>query len=442
MDEIETAQIAATRAAAIARYAILDTARESEFDDIVEIAAEICGTPVSLITLIDHDRQWFKAEHGAGISETPLNQSMCRKLIHLGEVAVVPDASKDTRFDDNPLVSGDMHIRFYAGAPLETPDGVPIGMLCVIDTQPRDLTAQQSLMLRALARQVMVQLELRKALRDQTIISGQLEEARNKADEENAAKTEFLANISHEIRNPMNAILGISGILGMSGPLNEKQQQFVKTLKMSADNLLTLVNDLLDISKIEARSLELEEISFNLPQIVDDVAAMMAVRMIEKNLEIAIDTESVKHRNFIGDPNRLRQILLNLCTNAVKFTEHGTIAITVTAANSAYPTHQDIEIIVSDSGIGIADDKLETIFERFTQADSSITRKYGGTGLGLSITRTLVQVMGGTITAQSKAGEGSVFTVKLTLPKCEATVTPFKQASPPAENPRARSVKQ
>ena len=231
------------------------------------------------------------------------------------------------------------------------------------------------------------------------------------------AKSDFLAAMSHEIRTPMNAIVGMAELLAES-PLTQEQQAYVGRLSRAAAGLLDLINDILDLSKIESGYLKVETIPFDLPDLVETTADMLAVRAHAKGLELVTDIDPALSSKVLGDPTRLRQILVNLIGNAIKFTERGEVVIRVRRdAGLSEPAEPDrLRFSVMDTGIGIAEDKLHTIFDRFTQADSSTTRRYGGTGLGLAISKRLAELMGGTILAESMAGLGATFHVTVRLP--------------------------
>jgi PAS domain S-box-containing protein len=242
----------------------------------------------------------------------------------------------------------------------------------------------------------------------------QLESARTAAVDAARAKQEFLAMISHELRTPLNGVIGMTSLLAATA-LDRDQREFADTISLCADNLLHLINDLLDLNRIDSGALELEHIPFSLREIADEAVQIVSERALAKGLDLGSVVEADVPLRIIGDPTRLRQVLVNLLANAVKFTEGGQVSLTVAmAAGGASASRQDVVIAVADTGIGIAEDVIPLLFRPFTQADSSTTRRFGGSGLGLAICQRLVGLMGGEITITSRPGLGSVF--QLTVP--------------------------
>ncbi len=242
-------------------------------------------------------------------------------------------------------------------------------------------------------------------------VEAELRQAKAAAESANRTKSDFLASMSHEIRTPVNAIIGIAELLAKTS-LSPDQTKYVEIFGRASDNLLDLINDILDLSKVEASQLDLEQTEFSLRGLLEKVMEMIAVRAHQKGLALVYEIAPDVPAQLVGDPTRLRQVLLNLLGNAIKFTEAGGVALRV-APDAESSVSGALTFTISDTGIGIPDEKLSAVFERFRQADSTTTRRYGGSGLGLTISKRLVELMGGRIWVESDVGRGSVFSFTL-----------------------------
>jgi two-component system sensor histidine kinase/response regulator len=544
------------------RLKLLDSPPELVFDSITRLTADVLEVPIALLTFVDKERQWFKSQVGLGVRETPRIHSFCAHTIPLDGPLIIEDALNDGRFCNNPLVTAEPSIRFYAGVPIHSARGFVIATLCVIDRLPRDFTARELRLLEQFAGLMQQELRHREAMLDaqavvteslssiasiesrfratfehaavgmalvgtdgswlrvnpklcdildysaeellgrtfqeitypddldndlelmQRVLARELEtyaiekryirkdgrvvwanltctltfrpdgkadhfiavveqidgrkhaeaqlhaaldEARN-ANLANLAKSAFLANMSHEIRTPVSTILGVTQLL-MRGAVDAEQRRLLRNQLAAGNHLLSVINDILDISRVEAGKLELSEQRVDCRQIVDNVAAMVEESLRARQVTLSIELQPLP-ADLLGDEARLQQALLNYVANAAKFTHAGTIQIAVQLLEED-DDGALLRFEVRDTGIGIAPAALERLFNAFTQADAETIRKYGGSGLGLAITQRLATLMGGTTGAESASGSGSTFwfTARLRKGVPQVAATPAPESS-------------
>ena len=374
------------RLAALQSYKMLDTRREDGFDDLTRIAAQICGTPMALVSLVDENRQWFKSELGLGVSETPRDLAFCAHAILQEKVFEVPDADKDVRFHDNSLVTGAPHLRFYAGAPLQTPEGHALGTLCVLDRVPRHLSDDQREALEALARQAIAQMELRRALKD--------------AERTARYRSRLMAVMGHDLKQPVNVIQMCLTLLApqMTAPEDAETLGFactaIETLSAELDSLALasrLDQDIVKLARVPVQRL------------FDNLRQNWRLRAQRKGLDLRfVNSDAV----IETDEKLLGTILGNLVGNAIKYTEKGGILVGLRRRNGR------LRVEIWDTGVGIPDDKRDTIFESFSQLDTEAE----GLGLGLAIVRRTADLLGCEIEVESCLRRGSCFSVALNLP--------------------------
>jgi K+-sensing histidine kinase KdpD len=385
----------ATRLKTLYDYDVLDTEAEKILDDLTQLAAQTCNTPITLISLIDSNRQWFKSKVGLDAQETSRDIAFCAHAIHQKGIFEVEDTLQDKRFFDNPLVTSAPNIRFYAGTPLVSPDGYAIGTLCVIDDKPNKLTHEQRQALEVLGRSVISQLELRKKIKE-------LKQA-------NEHKTEFLSNMSHELRTPLNAIIGFSHLILddiKQHTLPAKFSEYIGHIDYSGRRLLSVVNSVIDLNKIEAGMMQVQIERVCLREYIKDLEGMLAITANAKDVEFSVYISDHLPAYLAIDQGKVSQIITNLVHNAIKFTDSGKWVKVEILHND-----KKLVITVADQGEGISSIDQTKLFSKFQQVGQAKSSE--GSGLGLSITRGLIEILGGTIEVLSTLGSGSIFKVML-----------------------------
>ena len=390
------------RIQALLQYEILDTEAEAVYDDFVKLASYICQTPIALISLVDPTRQWFKASVGCPASETSRDVAFCAHAIHQSNVFVVSDTLTDPRFVDNPLVTGDPHIRFYAGAPLITPEGLAIGTLCAIDREPRNLSPEQIAALESLARQVVAQLELRRLTKEQQ----QLLESKNR----------LFHFLSHDLRSPFNGILAFTQTLAEEAETlsREEIQDLSQTVLTSAKQFMHLIDNLLQCTRFELASLEYQPANMAIDTVVVNVLTLLKSNATQKNVDLIYDSNP--GAEVFADSTMLHSVFQNLIGNAIKFTPAGGQVTIQTIEKDDM-----LQVSVIDSGVGVPAEKVDNLFKAMAGRTTDGTSGEKGTGLGLLLCKDLVGRHGGRLWVDSVVGQGTSF--HLTLPKAHSTLS-------------------
>jgi len=372
------------RLATLHRYQILDTTREAAFDDITRLAALICSTPMALISLVDQDRQWFKSELGLGVSETPIGSSICAHAIRQPGLFVVPDTLADARFVHNPLVTGEPNLRFYAGAPLHTADGVPLGTVCVLDSQPRSLSAQQAEALQALARQTMAQIELRQLLAQ--------------SQESNHYRRQLMTIAGHDLKTPVRT--AAYAIRKVQRALTPEQGAPLNVATEALARIDREFSQLAAMAGTEGALVAPDETDVALADVLQPLLDQWREAALAKGLRLRYVPTQLRVRSH---PALLSTLLGNLLGNAVKYTEQGSVLIGCRRRGDRVL----VEII--DTGLGMDDLQIGGMFGAFHQVDP----RNEGLGLGLWIVHSTAESLGHRLRVQSTLGRGSRFSVEL-----------------------------
>ncbi len=394
---------------------ILDTAPEDEFDQLVQLASAICGVPIALVTLINEDRQWFKANLGLDVPQTTREVSFCGHTILQNDIMEISDTHKDARFHDNPLVTNDPNIRFYAGIPLTAQNGYNLGSLCVIDSKPKILTDEQKLYLKILGRQVVLQIELRQQLHLQNERLNKIEEQNREIhslleskdqllaelSESNQTKDKILSVISHDLRSPLSSLKTIVDLFE-GGKMDEATtRQITSQVNKSIGFSIDLLDNLVRWSKKQLEGFQVIRTSFKLQNLVSDISVRLETRFQSRN-NIFINEVS-SDLDMYADEDLIRMVLRNLINNANKFTENGNITVGATLDSSEWV------VFVKDTGPGMNEAQLSSLFSWNVAQNKSYDNVVESTGLGLIICRDFIKLHNGKIWAESKPGEGSTF---------------------------------
>lgn len=385
------------RLSALYEIGILDTMPEEDFDHITMIASELCQAPMSLVSIIDKERQWFKSAVGVNVTETPRELSFCaHAILNPDELFVVPDSRKDERFHDNPYVTGEPHVAFYAGVPLVTESGHALGTLCVLDKKPKELSDHQKRSLRALANQAAALLELRRK-------SALLNKREQMLMDTNAALERFAYVAAHDLRSPCNRIQALAELLQqyLNGDLSPEAAELIQYISEVSINMRQMIDGILNHARI-AHDLHQQREKFTVPELAEVVE-----RLIERSETVTVRFD-LSPMTIFSIKSIWIQVLINLINNGIRYNDKQTGWVRIQIAEN------DTEYIVKvlDNGMGIDEGAQERIFELFETGGSDVAKSAStGTGIGLHTVKRLVRQLDGTISVQSTIGEGATFTV-------------------------------
>ncbi|MEK6481536.1 GAF domain-containing sensor histidine kinase [Catalinimonas sp. 4WD22] len=389
------------RLEAVKRYKILDTPPEKEFDELVKLASMICNAPISLISLLEKERQWFKAKVGVHITETPIELSFCSHAIQSDDVLIVNDAREDVRFANNPFVVNKPNIRFYAGMPLITPDGFRLGTLCVIDTVPRTLSEDQIFSLQVLGRQVIQQLELKLHVRDLTKSIGKIHRQNKELNRLNQVSNKLISIISHDLRSPLTSLKGFLELFNEKQISPKESIDFSRGISKLLDSSLNLMENLIQwgVTQIEENRMIVQPL--RLDTILNETIHHQEYNTAQKNNNI-INHISQPYQ-LLGDADMIRFMIRNLLQNANKFTQSGTIEISVSQTEDFH------QINIKDNGVGMKGDLLHKLFHWDERVSLPGSKGEKGAGLGLLICKEFAEKHGGSLKVESTYQKGSIF---------------------------------
>ncbi|WP_151722747.1 GAF domain-containing sensor histidine kinase [Acinetobacter ursingii] len=388
---------------ALNEYQILDTMAEQCLDDLVLLASKICEAPVSIISLIDESRSWFKSSYGVPRGEVERKYSICSHAILQQDIVIIEDTLLDERFHDNPTVKSDLGIRFYEGAPLKTYDGFNLGTLCVLDSKPRQLTSDQCQALAVLAAQVVQQFELRKS-------NFEIQQKNKELEYLNASKDKFFSIIAHDLRAPFHGILGFSDVLETEIETLDEQgiRDIAGYLRSTAQATFKLLENLLQWAMSEGGAIVYNPQSVNMAELMSDVCEILQAVAQKKSIQIECNIE--KDLYCFVDLNMMLSVFQNLISNALKFTPNGgQIYI------SALTQNGQVEITVRDTGVGMSDESFQNFNQRKQIRSEKGTDGEKGSGLGLLLCLQFIEKNRGNVQVTTQKGEGTVFTICLPI---------------------------